>query len=277
MPATAPMMTVEELAARIPDGAHLALSKDDSGTAMELTRAIIRRGVRNLHVVYVPVGGLMADLLIGAGCIATIECSGVSFGELGLAPRFRDAVQSGAIRIKDATCPAIYAAVQAGERGIPFTPIRGILGSDVLRYRTDWKVVDNPFATDGGDPIVLVPAINPDVTFFHARWGDRYGNVWVGKRRELATLAHAARETLVTVEEIYDGNLMTDETLVAGTISSLYVTGVAHVPRGAQPLNLDGCYDMDRKHIRDYIREAQTLEGFAAYLDRTVFGKKVAA
>jgi glutaconate CoA-transferase subunit A len=271
-----PYMSVDELAARVPDGALIGLSKDDSGTAMALTRALIRRGVRNLHVVCVPVGGLQADILIGAGCVATIECSGVSFGELGLAPRFRDAVQSGAIRIKDATCPAIYAAVQAGEKAVPFAPIRGIIGSDVLRHRDDWKVVQNPFS-DTTDPIVLVKAINPDVTMFHARWGDRFGNVWIGKRRELATLAHAAKETLVTVEEIVDFNLMSDEKLVGSTISSLYVTALAHAPRGAAPLNLDGVYDTDRRHIRDYVREAATVDGFAAYLDRTVFGTRAAA
>src|SRR5260221_729012 len=79
-------------------------------------RALIRRGVKNLHLVCVPVGGLQADLLIGAGAVATIECSGVSLGEFGPAPRFSHAVRAGTVAIRDATCQAIYSAVQAAEK-----------------------------------------------------------------------------------------------------------------------------------------------------------------
>ena len=62
-------------------------------------------------------------------------------------------------------------------------PLRGILGSDLVRYRPDWRVIDNPFADD--DPILVVPAIRPDVALFHAVRADRAGNVWIGVRREL--------------------------------------------------------------------------------------------
>ena len=40
--------------------------------------------------------------------------------------------------------------------------------------------------------ILVAAAIQPDVALFHARWADRAGNVWIGRRRELATIAHAA-------------------------------------------------------------------------------------
>ena len=66
------------------------------------------------------------------------------------------AVKSGAIQIKDSTCPAVYAALQAGEKGQPFAPLRGLIGSDVLASRPDYKVIENPF--EPGDDIVLLPA-----------------------------------------------------------------------------------------------------------------------
>ena len=106
-------VSVDALVARVPDGALLALPKEDGGGAMAATRALIRRGVKNLHLVCVPVGGMQADLLIGAGAVAMIECSGVSLGEFGPAPRFSHAVRTGAVTIRDATCQAIYSAVQA--------------------------------------------------------------------------------------------------------------------------------------------------------------------
>ena len=115
---------------------------------------------------------LAGRLLIGAGCVASIEGAAVSLGEHGLAPRFREAVERGTIEMHDATCPAIHAGLVAAEKGVPFLPIRGILGSDVLRYRPDWRVIDNPFA-ESGDPLVLVPAIRPDVALFHAPMADR--------------------------------------------------------------------------------------------------------
>ena len=118
---------------------------------------------------------------------------------------------AGTIRMKDATCPALHAAFQAAEKGVPFMPLRGLIGSDVLAHRPDWKMIDNPFGDD--DPIVLLPAIKPDVALFHAPMADRHGNVWIGRQRELVTMAHAAAKTVVTVENIHDGNLLDDPKL----------------------------------------------------------------
>ena len=101
--------SLDELAASIPDGAMLAVPADYSGVAMAATLALIRRGARRLHLLCVPVSGLQADMLIGAGAVAAIETSAVTLGEYGAAPRFVDAVRQGTIALKDATCPAIHA------------------------------------------------------------------------------------------------------------------------------------------------------------------------
>jgi glutaconate CoA-transferase subunit A len=87
---------------------------------------------------------MCADLLIGAGCVAEIETSAVSLGEAGLAPRFTEAAERGDIVVRDATCPAIHTALQASEKGVPFMPLRGVLGSDLIAHRHDWRVIDNP-------------------------------------------------------------------------------------------------------------------------------------
>ena len=166
--------------------------------------------------------------------------------------------------IRESTCPAIHAALQAAEKGVPFMPLRGLIGSDLLGARPDWQVIDNPLA-DGGDPIVLLPALRPDVALFHAPWADEHGNVWLGARRELVTMAHAAKETLVTVEEVRPGDLLADETLAAGTLPALYVTALAEAPQGAWPLGLAGRYETDRDHLAEYARLAANEEGFAAY------------
>ncbi len=205
---------LDEALAPITDGCVLAIPRESSGVAMAATRALIRRGVKRLALVALPTSSLQADMLIGAGCVETLETSAVSLGEFGLAPRFTAAIVAGTIKMKDATCPALHAAFQATEKGVPFMPLRGLIGSDVLAHRPDWKTIDNPFGD--GDPIVLLPAIKPDVALFHAPMADRHGNVWIGRQRELMTMAHAAAKTVVTVENIHAGNLLEDPKLAAG-------------------------------------------------------------
>jgi glutaconate CoA-transferase, subunit A len=176
--------------------------------------------------------------------------------------------------VRDATCPALHAAFQAAEKGVPFMPLRGLIGSDVLAHRPDWKAIENPFGEN--DPIVLLPAIKPDVALFHAPLADRAGNVWIGRDRELATMAHAAAKTVVTVERLHDGNLFDDPQLAAGALGGFYVETVAVVPKGAWPLALADHYPADAAHLAEYARLAATAEGFAAYLDHHVHDQRAA-
>ncbi len=268
--------SVDALAARVQDRAMVAVPRDTSGVSMAATAALIRRRARDLHLVCVPTSGLQADLLIGAGCVATIETSAVTLGEFGLAPRFTAAVKAGTIEVKDATCPAIHAGLQAAQKGIPFMPLRGVLGSDLIGHRGDWKVIDNPFAEAAGDPILLLPAIRPDVALFHAPRADRHGNVWIGLQRELMTMAHAAKETLVTVEAIVEGDLLASDETAAGTIPSLYVSAVAEAEFGARPLAFWDAYPAEAAQISDYARLARSEDGFARYLAQYLGGAEAA-
>jgi glutaconate CoA-transferase subunit A len=192
----------------------------------------------------------------------------MTLGEAGGAPCFNRAVREGSIALKDSTCPAIHAGLTAAQKGAPFSAIRGLIGTDVLRYRPDWRVIENPFGA-GGDPVVLVPAIRPDVAIFHAAMADRAGNVWIGRRRELATMAYAARRTIVTVERVIEGDLFETETLAAGTLPALYVEAIGIAPRGARPYGLWGEYPADTGELLRYAAYAKTAAGFAAYLAET--------
>jgi glutaconate CoA-transferase, subunit A len=260
-----PFCGLGELAAAISDGARVAVPNDPYGVAVAATRAIVRRGAKRLHLVCVPTSGIQADVLIGAGCVAAIETSAVALGEHGTAPRFAQAVRDGSLRVMDATCPAIHAGLLAGVKGVPFMPLRGVIGSDLLARRDDWQVIDNPFAA--GDPIVVVRAINPDVALFHAPQADRHGNVFIGRSRDLLRMAQAARESFVTVEELVDGDLLHDRDRAAGVIPAVYVTRVAVAKRGAAPLGLPGHYDPDAAALARYARAARTPKGFRTWLD----------
>lgn len=269
-------ISLEAMAASVPDGALVALPPDNSLPSVALAKALARRGVRKLRLLGVPVAGFAADMLIGAGCVAEIETSAVSLGEAGFAPRFSAAVKAGTLVVRDCTCPAVHTMLQAAEKGVPFMPLRGLIGSDILAHRPDWKVIDNPYG-EGGDPIVLLPALQPDVAIFHAAMADEAGNVWLGRRRECATIAHASLRALVTVERVVPGNFLEDERLAPGTINATYVTDIAIAERGAHPVALLDEYGFDAAYVADYARMAKTEAGFAAWLDREVFGAKAAA
>lgn len=273
---TETVRNADQLAERIADGELVVMPPDYSFVPMELVRALIRRDAKNLNVLAAPVGGIAIDLLIGAGAVRRLEAAAVSLGELGAAPRFAAAVRSGDIEMVDSTCPAIHTALQAAEKGVPFMPLRGLIGSDITAHRPDWREIDNPMS-EPPDPIVLLPAIRPDVAIIHAPCADAAGNVWIGRRRELATMAHAARRTVATVERIEDGDLLADETQAAGTLSAVYIEAIAVARRGAWPLGMAGMYDADTAHLEAYAREAKDPAGFARYLETHVRTSAAAA
>jgi glutaconate CoA-transferase subunit A len=94
----------------------------------------------------------------------------------------------------------------------------------------------------------------------------------VGRRRECATLAHASRKLLVTVERLVPGNMLEDERLAPGTISATYVEAYAVAERGAHPVALLDEYGFDAAYVAAYAKAARTEEGFRAWMDEHVFG-----
>lgn len=262
--------SLEALAAQIGDGACIILPKGEyPDTPLALIYEAIRLLRRDLHIFTLPacanpVSGMAVDMLIGSGCVRSIETSGVSLGEVGPAPQFGAAVRAGTLDIHDATCPALYAAVQAGGKGQPFTTLRGLIGTDIERHRADYRVIDNPFAP--GEPVVAIKAINPDTAIFHAPAADRHGNVWIGRNRDLLYAAQAADRALITVEDVRDVDFFEDDTLAAGVLPAAYVTALAHVPGGART----GITGKVADHVAAYRQAARTTEGFAAWMDNTL-------
>jgi glutaconate CoA-transferase subunit A len=100
--------------------------------------------------------------------------------------------------------------------------------------------------------------------------------VWIGRQRELATMAHAAARTIVTVEKIHDGDLLADPVLAAGVLPGFYVERIAVAEKGCWPLGLPDHYAADLAHLAEYAKLAATAEGFAKYLDEYVHERRAA-
>lgn len=270
------LVDLETLVSHVSTGSLLALpsnvSAEFSGISMVATRALIRNSVKGLHLVAVPSTGLQADLLIGAGSVESLLTGSILLYEYGRANRFFEAQKAGLLKVKDSTCPAIHAGFIAAEKGLPFMPLRGLIGSDVLQHRISedgWRCIDNPFAKN--DPIVIVPPIQPDVCLLHVPLADRNGNVWIGRRSEFSTIARASNKTLVTFENYFDGDLMAVEDKAPATIPALYITALSHQPKGSWPLHGGKAYLEDATHLRKYAEMSQTKVGFSEYLAQYVF------
>jgi glutaconate CoA-transferase subunit A len=93
----APYVTLAEAAAAIPSGAKIAVGGAMMMSPMAFVREMIRQEKRDIDLVVVPVGGINADMLIGAGCVRSVEFPQISLGEYGMAPNFRRAVETGKI------------------------------------------------------------------------------------------------------------------------------------------------------------------------------------
>ena len=260
-------ITVKDIANEVKDNCLIGIPADYSGVPMSVTIEIIKNKIKGLRLYCLPLTTIQGDMLIGAGCVDEIETAAVTLGEYGQAPRFQDAIENSKINIKDSTCPALHAQLQATEKSVPFMPLRGILGSDLYENRNDWSVINNPMNSNTNDEkIVILPAVQLDILIFHASKADINGNVQIGRRRELATLAHASKKVYVTVEEIVDEDFFDCELKAAATLPSLYVDGISLSKNGAWPCGLTDYYDIDSNEMSKYAKSAKYQETFDEYM-----------
>ena len=241
-------------AALVTDGALLALGGALSARLpMALVRQLIRNGTSGLHVVG-SAHGIDVDLLVAADAIAISEESYVGFEQdHGLAPAFRRAAQEDTIDIRESCCDTILTQLRAAEMGLPFLPVRGIRGTDILTLHPEYSEIVCPFT---GETLTAVPALSPDVALIHAPLGDAAGNLHLDQPYVLdERFAMAAQAVVATVDRLTS----TDEVVAAGvTIPAHLVASVTEVPFGAHPASSYPNYAYDRAHIGDWVSAAVT-------------------
>ena len=129
---------------------------------------------------------------------------------------------------------------RAGAMGVPFLPMRSMLGSDVVQQRPEAKEIDCPFT---GEKLLLVPALNPDVALIHVQRCDAYGNAQMdGLQFMDIDLAMAANRVILTTERIVSNDQIRrapDQT----KIPFFCVDAVVEVPFGCAPHECYGVYE----------------------------------
>jgi len=163
----------------------------------------------------------------------------------------------------------MFSMVQAGSMGLPYIAVRGLLGSDILKHRQDFKVEENPF--NPGEKIVVAQPLRPDVAVFHALKADRWGNAVTAGLRDDLMMARASRRVIVTAEEIVDHELTLEDALQNTFLPAIDVDGVVAATFGAHPCSCGVSYPVDDPHVKEYLNAAKSESGFQAYLDKYVF------
>lgn len=149
--------------------------------------------------------------------------------------------------------------------GIPFMPVRGILGSDYFQVQPHFKNITCPFS---GRELVAVKAINPDFTVIHAFQADTQGNLLIERHSDVDLALQAAKVSIATVEEIVEPEDMV-ETAGRRRLSWLNVHYIVQAPGGARPTACPGYYQPDAVELKRYLEAAHDPESFRAYLDQT--------
>ncbi|MER9614196.1 CoA-transferase [Mesorhizobium sp. M0207] len=216
-----------------------------------LLRAIARSGVKDLRYVCWA-GGLPLELLLEANAVEEVDICFSSLDIFGLPPRFRAAAETNAVPVRDWTALAMIQALQAGQQNLPSMPFQLPEGSDMLARVPRAIAVPDPIA---GITTGIIPALRLDTFVVHAQRADESGNVQIiGPRALDFAMAGAARQVLVTVEEIVPvGALRHDGR--QSILTRNQVSAIALAPGGAYPASC----------LPFYVTDYQALAGaFAA-------------
>jgi glutaconate CoA-transferase subunit A len=173
------------------------------------------------------------------------------------------------IEVEDHSNLTMAFSLQAGALGIPYLPVRSLLGTGLLDSNPTFKRGTDPWS---GDPLLLVPALVPDVAILHVQRADEEGraHVW-GTLGVTRPAALAARRVILVAEEIVPReDILSDPNLVL--TPEIKVVAVVHQPLGAFPSPVQGYYARHHDSFHRFHDESRTVEGFRRWLEHWVLG-----
>ncbi|MBI3126877.1 MAG: CoA transferase subunit A [Candidatus Tectomicrobia bacterium] len=267
-------MSLEEAAALVRDGEHVALGGSTaSRTPMAMIWALIRAGRKDLAVSR-SIVSTEGDLLFASGASRHILTSWFSQGIVwGVSRVMRAYTESKRARFEEWSHMSIGLRYRAGAMGIPFMPMRSMMGSDVAGRLPDLREMTCPFT---GEKLLLVPALNPDVALIHVQRCDPYGNAQIDGLLFMDTdIAMAANRVIITAERIVSNDQIRrapDQT----KIPFFAVDAVVEAPYGCAPHECFGAYEPLFTHMDFYaeLTRKDPEKGVKEYLDRFYYGPK---
>jgi glutaconate CoA-transferase subunit A len=268
------VVSLEEATSFVRDGDSVGIGGSTmSRTPMGMVWALVRAGRKRLTCSRSIVSS-EGDLLFASGICDHIVTSWFSQGILwGVSKVMRHHVETGKARFDEWSHMAMGMRFRAGAMGVPFMPIRSMLGSDVRKLRPEAIEIDCPFT---GEKLLLVPALNPDVALIHVQRCDAYGNAQIdGLQFMDIDLAMAANKVILTTERIVSNDQIRrapDQT----KIPFFAVDAVVELPFGCAPHECYGVYEPMLRHMEYYVGlvNGDPVKGMRDYMDRFVYGPK---
>lgn len=236
---------------------------------MSLCRELIRQGKKDLRLA--GQGVMELDLIIAAGLVKKLDFTYIGLEVYGVSNALRRAVESGQIeQVVEWSNGAITWRFKAASMGVPFIPVRAMLGTDTFKYSAA-KAVECPFT---GETVCLLPALILDVGIIHVHRADKYGNAQIDGISGFAfEMSRACRRLIISTEQIVPEEEIRrnpDRTVIPYYL----VDAVVEAPFGSYPGEMCYLYERDEEGIKEWVEASSTAEGAQAYLDRYVYGVK---
>jgi len=229
---------------------------------------IIRQGLKDL-ILARATPDLIYDQMVAAGCARKLIFSYLGNPGVGSLHRIRAALESGQLEWEEYSHFGMVSRLKAGASGLPFMPMNPTGAADLMENNPNYRQVTDPYS---GSPVVVVPALKPDIAIIHAQRADIQGNaqIW-GILGEQQLVAFASQRVILTVEEIVDESIIRSDpnrTIIPGMV----VDAICHVPYCAHPSYTQGYYDRDNEFYLAWDAISKTPQGAQEYLETWVFG-----
>ena len=238
---------------------------------MALIREILRSDLKDLTIV--AYGGPDVGMLCAAGKAKRLIYGFVSLDFIPIEPFFRKSREAGGIEANELDEGLLVLGLEAAGQRLPFLPTRIGLGSDVMAFNPEFRLVRSPY--DDGETLLAMPAIELDVALLHTTRADRLGNTQSDGPDPYfdALFARASKQCFVTTEELVDRmDLSYPDTVKSNLFERCLVTGVVEAPLGAHPTAAHDLYGWDTEHLKEYAELARQDDGWTTYFEKYVAG-----
>ncbi len=274
-PARKIMSATEAVSRYVFDGATIGVGGQSIGRcAMSIYHEIVRQKKKDLTLLGCNLS-IPMDIMVGAGLVRRTECGTGNLERFGTTFCWRKGIERGQLENEDYSHLAMVTRFLAGEMGLPFMPIQSLLGSDMLTQKAastgkKFEIIASPWNPD--EKVVLLPALNPDVSIIHVQKADETGNLIIeGFLTGEPEMIRASKAVIATSEEIIPAEEIRKYP-ERTTIPYIYVSAVVPQPWGAHPTSVYRYYQHDAEHLNEYQRYArQGGEAIQAYLEKYIY------
>jgi glutaconate CoA-transferase, subunit A len=232
------VISMQEAVSRfVKRGDILFLSGAQHGSPTAATAEIIRQKIERLTVVSILSS---ANNLIGEGLVERL-ITGYNFLDEKQHQFLSKARAMNKFPIiEEYSHFGISLALYAGYMGVPFMPTLSQIGSDMLKYNSNIREIQDPFS---GRNVGVIKAIVPDVGIIHVQIADTEGNAqkWGTLGVDVEGI-NASKRIIVTTEKIVDTQIIKRDPNRT-IIPAFRVNAVVEQPFGAYPGHLAGCYN----------------------------------